>query len=36
VSIEYSSPRVTLKGDNRRGKIWGQLIKAIEAGKKID
>ncbi|HEY1402145.1 MAG TPA: DUF2911 domain-containing protein [Terriglobales bacterium] len=26
VSVEYSSPRVTLKGDNRRGKIWGQLV----------
>jgi len=26
VSIEYSSPRVTLKGDDRRGKIWGQLV----------
>ena len=26
VSIDYSSPRVTLKGDNRRGKIWGQLV----------
>lgn len=27
VSIEYSSPRVTLRGDNnRRGKIWGQLV----------
>src|SRR5260370_15699057 len=26
VSVEYSSPRVTLKGDNRRRKILGQLV----------
>lgn len=26
VSVEYSSPRVTLKGTDRRGKIWGQLV----------
>jgi tetratricopeptide (TPR) repeat protein len=26
VSVEYSSPRVTLKGEDRRGKIWGQLV----------
>lgn len=26
VSIAYSSPRVTLRGDDRRGKIWGQLV----------
>ena len=26
VSIDYSSPRVTLKGDDRRGRIWGQLV----------
>jgi len=25
-SVEYSSPRVTLRGDDRRGKIWGQLV----------
>jgi tetratricopeptide (TPR) repeat protein len=26
VSIEYSSPRVTLNGVDRRGKIWGKLV----------
>jgi hypothetical protein len=26
VSVEYSSPRVTLKGTDRRGKIWGHLV----------
>ena len=26
VSVEYSSPRVTLKGNNRRGHIWGDLV----------
>jgi tetratricopeptide (TPR) repeat protein len=26
VSVEYSSPRVVLKGDDRRGKIWGGLV----------
>lgn len=26
VSIEYSSPAVTLNGQDRRGKIWGQLV----------
>ncbi|HZR10069.1 MAG TPA: DUF2911 domain-containing protein [Myxococcales bacterium] len=26
VSVEYSSPRVVLKGDDRRGKIWGKLV----------
>jgi hypothetical protein len=26
VSFNYSSPRVTLKGNDRRGKIWGTLV----------
>ena len=26
VTISYSSPRVVLKGDDRRGKIWGKLV----------
>lgn len=26
VSVSYSSPRVVLKGDDRRGKIWGTLV----------
>jgi hypothetical protein len=26
ISIEYSSPRVVLKGNDRRGKIWGALV----------
>jgi hypothetical protein len=26
VSVDYSSPRVVLKGNDRRGKIWGQLV----------
>ncbi|MFI5179775.1 MAG: DUF2911 domain-containing protein [Thermoanaerobaculia bacterium] len=26
VSVDYSSPRVVLRGNDRRGKIWGQLI----------
>ena len=26
VTVNYSSPRVTLKGNDRRGKIWGQLV----------
>lgn len=26
VSVNYSSPRVVLKGDDRRGKIWGTLV----------
>src|SRR3954466_16298578 len=26
VTVEYSSPRVVLKGDDRRGKIWGTLV----------
>lgn len=26
VSVEYSSPRVVLKGDDRHGKIWGGLV----------
>lgn len=26
VAIEYSSPRVTFNGQDRRGKIWGQLV----------
>ncbi len=26
VSVDYSSPRVTLRGNDRRGKIWGQLV----------
>jgi hypothetical protein len=26
VSVNYSSPRVTLKDNDRRGKIWGQLV----------
>jgi len=26
VSISYSSPRVVLKGNDRRGKIWGKLV----------
>jgi hypothetical protein len=26
VSVDYSSPRVTLHGDDRRGKIWGTLV----------
>jgi len=26
VTIDYSSPRVTLNGQDRRGKLWGQLV----------
>jgi Protein of unknown function (DUF2911) len=26
VTISYSSPRVVLKGNDRRGKIWGKLV----------
>lgn len=26
VSVDYSSPRVVLKGNDRKGKIWGQLV----------
>ena len=26
VTIDYSSPRVVLHGNDRRGKIWGQLV----------
>ena len=26
VSVDYSSPRVVLRGQDRRGKIWGQLV----------
>ncbi len=26
VTLDYSSPRVVLKGNDRRGKIWGQLV----------
>ena len=26
VTISYGSPRVVLKGDDRRGKIWGKLV----------
>jgi hypothetical protein len=26
VSVDYSSPRVNLRGTDRRGKIWGQLV----------
>lgn len=26
VTISYASPRVTLKGNDRRGKIWGKLV----------
>jgi Protein of unknown function (DUF2911) len=26
VTISYASPRVLLKGNDRRGKIWGKLV----------
>jgi hypothetical protein len=26
ITISYGSPRVVLKGDDRRGKIWGKLV----------